>query len=100
MDPIKREERAELVEIGEKKESQFWNNLYLKFKLQDGTETWFYFSEHVDKPHGLKQIPKFFAEHAAFKVGDTMDVTYKVKQSANKSIKFSISHVANHRPKN
>lgn len=90
---------VELLEIGEIKLSKSWTNLYFKFKLETGEELWFYYSEHIDKPHRLKQI-KDFVYPAKYPVGTIMTVNYKIIQSPNKSTKLSIVSISNCRNKN
>jgi len=89
---------AELIEIGLPKFSLSWTNIYLKFKKEDGTEIWLYYSEHLDKPMRLKQIKNF--TQGIINVGDTMTVNYKIVQSLNKSTKLAIIDISNHRSKN
>jgi hypothetical protein len=88
---------AELLEIGIPKKSMFWTNLYIKFKLPNGEENWFYYSEHVNKPQRLKQIPDFI--NHVVNIGDTMTLNYKIVQAKNKSTKLSIINLANYRLK-
>lgn len=88
------ETNAKLLEVGEIKLSRFWTNLFLKFKFSNGEEKWLYYSEHVDKPVRLKQIYKF-AYPQTIKIGDVMDVNYKIVQCPNKSTKLSISNIVN-----
>jgi hypothetical protein len=86
--------KAELIEIGEVKLSKNWTNLYLKFRFDNGEERWLYYSEHVDKPHRLKQINDFVYPEL-YPIGSTMDVNYKIVQSPNKSTKLAIVNIAN-----
>jgi len=85
---------AELIEVAEPKFSKSWTNIYLKFRFPNGEERWLYYSEHVEKPARLKQIPDFVYPET-FPVGTKMTVNYKVVQSPNKSTKLSIVNVAN-----
>lgn len=89
------EEKAVLLEIGELRQSEKWSNIYLKFRTEKGEELWFQYSEHIDKPRSLKQIPDFLNSRTC-QVGMTMSVTYKIVQSPNKSTKLRIDHLANY----
>lgn len=88
------ETHAEVIEIGDIKIGSVWTNLYIKFRLQDGQELWFYYSEHENKPSRLCQIKDFALGHA--KVGTKMTVNYKIIQSRNKSNKLAIMSLANY----
>lgn len=89
---------AKFIELGSLNSSKFWNNLYVKFEI-DGKEIWLYYSEHTHKPYMYQQIQNFFRTDG-YKVGDTMDVLYEIKQSANKSTKLLIKNIENHKRKN
>lgn len=88
------EQNAELIDVGEVKISNFWTNIYLKFKLQDGQELWFYYSEHNNKPSRLCQIKDFVS--GTIKIGNKMTLNYKIVQSENKSNKLAIINLANY----
>lgn len=88
---------ATIIEIGEPKYSTSWTNIYVRFKEEDGKELWLYYSEHVEKPTRLKQIDNLVVGN--IKVGDQIDVKYKIAQSQNRSTKLSIIEMVNHRPK-
>lgn len=88
------EKEAEVIEIGDVKISNFWTNLYIKFRLQDGQELWFYYSEHNNKPPRICQIKDFVS--GIVKVGTKMTLNYKITQSENKSNKLAIINLANY----
>jgi len=91
------EQGAEILYVGEAKSSKTWTNVFVQLKFADGRAVWLYLSEHVDKVQRLQLIPNFVKN--IFKIGDTIDVHYKIVQSANKSTKLVITSLANHRPK-
>lgn len=86
--------KAELVKIGDLKESEYWKNIYLQFKLPTGELRWFYYSEHKDKPYRLQQIRRLFDKTII--IGMLMTVNFKIVQSPNKSTKLQIINLANY----
>lgn len=88
------ENNAEVIDIGDVKIGSVWTNLYIKFRLEDGQELWFYYSEHENKPSRLCQIKDFLVGNVT--IGTKMTINYKIVQSRNKSNKLAIVNLANY----